>query len=89
QVWLVAGSHLGFAKKSSTARNDKKRRQKLRVTMQKNKIPRKTTFLNIKVHLKLSCNSVGQERGGLEGTVRPSQLRAGSPPKKMKKEIHY
>ena len=56
--------------------SDKKRRQKLRVTMKKNKIPRKTTFLNIKVHLKLSCNSVGQGRGGLEG---PCGLRNSEP----------
>jgi hypothetical protein len=37
---------------------------------------------NEKAHLKLRQKSVGQGRGGLEGTVRPSQLRAGSPPKK-------
>ena len=46
----------------------------------KNKIPRKTTFLNIKFHLKLKYKSVGQGRGGLEETGRPSQLRAGSLP---------
>ena len=44
--------------------------------------PSKTSFSKNKSHLKLSSKSVGQGRGGLEGTVRPSQLRAGSPPKK-------
>ncbi len=33
-------------------------------------------FSKIKVRLKLSCKSVGQGRGSLEGTVRPSQLKA-------------
>ena len=48
-----------------------------------NRIVSITTFhRNEKAHLKLKHNSVGQGRGGLEGTVRPSQLRAGSPPKK-------
>ena len=32
--------------------------------------------------VKLCSKSVGQGRGGLEGTVGPSQLRAWSPPKK-------
>ncbi|MBO5423550.1 MAG: hypothetical protein J6A06_07165 [Fibrobacteraceae bacterium] len=50
-------------------------------TKRKTKILRKTQFSKIKTHLKLSSKSVGQGRGGLEGTVRPSQLRAGSPPK--------
>ena len=36
QEWLVAGSHLGFAEKSfHSIASDKKRRQKLRVTMKK------------------------------------------------------
>ena len=48
----------------------------------KRKIPRKTQFSKNKTHLKLSSKSIGQGRGGLEGTVRPLQLRAGSPPKK-------
>ena len=48
----------------------------------KTKIPSKTIFSKIKTHLKLSSKSVGQGRGGLEGTVRPSPLRTGSPPKK-------
>ena len=50
--------------------------------------PSKTSFSKIKVHLKLRHKSVGQGRGGMEGTVRPSQLRAGSPSKKrMQKKI--
>ena len=51
-------------------------------TKRKTKIPCKQYFQKIKTHLKLSRISIGQGRGGLEGTVRPSQLRAGSPPKK-------
>ena len=58
----------------STARNDKPHA--------KTKTLHKTQFSKIKTHLKLSSKSVGQGRGGLEGTVRPSQLRAGSSPKK-------
>ena len=49
-----------------------------------------TTFhRHEKAHLKLSRKSVGQGRGGLERTVRPSPLRAGSPPCKriLKKKI--
>ena len=61
------------------ARKDNTRTQVARI----GKFPRKTTFSNIKVHFKLSSKSVGQGRGGLEGTVRPSQLRAGSLPKKI------
>jgi hypothetical protein len=38
-----------------------------RVTMQNN-------IIKIKAHLKLRQKSVGQGRGGMEGTVRPSQL---------------
>ncbi|MBO5423002.1 MAG: hypothetical protein J6A06_04350 [Fibrobacteraceae bacterium] len=48
----------------------------------KTKTLHKTQFSKIKARIKLSRNSVDQGRGGLEGTVRPSQLRAGSPPKK-------
>jgi hypothetical protein len=58
---------------------DKNREQ---VAKAKTKIPSKTLISKIKTHLKLSCESVGQGRGGMEWTVRPSQLRAGSPPKK-------
>ena len=46
----------------------------------KNKIHNKTLFSKNKSHLKLKHKSVSQGRGSLEGTGRPSQLRAGSPP---------
>ena len=72
-----------------TARNDKRcAASSFASDNEKNKIPRKTIFSKIKVRIKLSCNSVGQGRGGLEGTVRPSQLRAGSPPKKNFNKIN-
>ena len=45
-------------------------------TAGKKKNPCQTIFSKIKTHLKLSSKSVGQGRGGMEGTVRPSQLRA-------------
>ena len=51
-------------------------------TADKKKNSCQTILSKIKALLKLSSKSVGQGRGGLEGTVRPSQLRAGSPPKK-------
>ena len=51
-------------------------------TKRKTKTLHKTQFSKIQAHLKLKHKSVGQGRGGMEGTVRPSQLRAGSPPKK-------
>ena len=54
----------------------------LQETKRKTKTLHKTLLSKIKIHLKLSSKSVGQGRGGMEGTVRPSQLRAGSPPKK-------
>ncbi len=69
QVWLVAGSDLGFAMTRTSSENCEQ-------------VPSQTIFSKIKTHLKLSSKSVGQGRGGMEGTVRPSQLRAGSPPKK-------
>ena len=49
-------------------------------------------IIKIKAHLKLSRKSVGQGRGGLEGTVRPSQLRAGALHRKIwqsKKTVSY
>ena len=83
QVWLVAGSHLGFAKKSfHSIASDKKCRQvlsqvtKLACERQSKKNSSQIIFSKIKVRLKLSCKSVGQGRGSLEGTVRPSQLKA-------------
>ena len=51
-------------------------------TADKKKNSCQTILSKIKSHLKLSSKSVGQGRGGLEGTARPSQLRAGSPLKK-------
>ena len=48
---------------------------RLQVAKEKTKPQNKTQFSKIKAHLKLSCESVDQGRGGLEGTVRPSQLR--------------
>ena len=83
QVWLVAGSHLGFAKKAfHSIASDKKCRQvlsqvtKLACERQSKKNSSQIIFSKIKVRLKLSCKSVGQGRGSLEGTVRPSQLKA-------------
>jgi hypothetical protein len=58
---------------------DKNREQ---VATEKTKPQNKTQFSKIKAHLKLRSKSVSQRRGGLEGSVRPSQLRAGYPPKK-------
>ena len=67
----------------SLHRNDKTRsQQNVLASDKKTENLHKTQFSKIKIHLKLSCESVGQGRGGLEGTVRPSQLRAGYPPKK-------
>jgi hypothetical protein len=76
-VWLVAGSDLGFAMTRTSSENCEQ-------------VPSQTIFSKIKAHLKLKHKSVGQGRGGMEGTVRPSQLRAGSPPKKRmpKKNPH-
>ena len=80
---IVAGSHLGFAKKAfHSIASDKKCRQvlsqvtKLACERQSKKNSSQIIFSKIKVRLKLSCKSVGQGRGSLEGTVRPSQLKA-------------
>ena len=53
----------------------------LQETKRKTKPQNKTQFSKIKVRLKLRQKSVGQGRGGLEGTVRPSQLRVLVPSK--------
>jgi len=73
---VVAGSDLGFAKKIV--------RFAMTSTSSENceQVPSQTIFSKNKTHLKLKHKSIGQGRGGMEGTVRPSQLRAGSPPKK-------
>jgi hypothetical protein len=48
-------------------------------TADKKKNSFQTILSKIKAHLKLKHKSVGQGRGGLEGTVRPSKKKLFQP----------
>ena len=67
----------GIAKRIASVttfhRNDKILTQQNLLARDKTKTLHKTQFSKIKTHLKLSSKSVGQGRGGMEGTMRLSK----------------